>query len=186
MQSNEQHGPTVRRAEALMTHVAVETDQPYAQVVQAFEARIGRHEFAAYTRVIEGAATPEAFARGIEALVGESGFMSFLEADHGEWFTRYFGPLNAKLYVIGNPIIAKDMLVHAGGVGLYVPLRVLIYEDAPGHTRIDYDEPSSLMRQFNSAEILTVASSLDTKLADLAMAAARGDSGEQVAEAQGA
>jgi uncharacterized protein (DUF302 family) len=34
--------------------------------------------------------------------------------------------------------------------GLYVPLRVLIYENEPGKTCVEYDKPSSLFGQFGT------------------------------------
>ncbi|WP_460206121.1 DUF302 domain-containing protein [Scytonema sp. NUACC21] len=44
--------------------------------------------------------------------------------------------VKAKLYVIGNPLIAKQMLEQNLGVGLYVPLRLFVYEDQKGRTQI--------------------------------------------------
>jgi uncharacterized protein (DUF302 family) len=42
--------------------------------------------------------------------------------------------------VIGNPLIAKQMLEHALEVGLYVSVRIYAHEDERGATRIDYDK----------------------------------------------
>jgi hypothetical protein len=50
-------------------------------------------------------------------------------------------------------------------------LRVLIYEDEQGQTRLEYDKPSSLFGQFNDARIASVASLLDRKMEELVTAA---------------
>jgi hypothetical protein len=44
------------------------------------------------------------------------------------------------------------------------PLRVLIYENQEGKTRVEYDRPSSLFGQFGNAKITAIAVMLDGKL----------------------
>ncbi len=60
------------------------------------------------------------------------------------------------------------------GVGFYVPFRVYFSEDTPGYTHIIYDQPSSFLRQFNDADILKIATALDTKVADFLTFVAQG------------
>ena len=59
------------------------------------------------------------------------------------------------------------MTRHDIRAGLYAHLRVLIYEDDNHSTRIDFDQPSSLFRQFNNHDVTTTAQSLDKKLINL-------------------
>ncbi len=47
-------------------------------------------------------------------------------------------------YIIGNPLIAQTMIAHDPGLGLNVPIRVLIYQTQSGEVRLAYDLPSSL------------------------------------------
>jgi len=47
----------------------------------------------------------------------------------------------AKQYRIGNPLIAMQMTQLDIRAGLYVPLSILIYEDAEGKVMADYDFP---------------------------------------------
>jgi uncharacterized protein (DUF302 family) len=76
-----------------------------------------------------------------------------------------------KLYVLGNPLIARTMLEHDLGVGLNVPLRAMIYEDPKsGKTRMAYDLPSSLMARLANQKVMAAAKGLDEKLASLAKA----------------
>ena len=65
------------------------------------------------------------------------------------------------------------MTQHDIQAGLYAPLRVLIYENEEGKTRVEYDRPSSLFGQFNDDRIAPVASMLDRKLEALVAAAIR-------------
>jgi len=47
---------------------------------------------------------------------------------------------SSEVYVIGIPLIAKQMLEHVPEVGLYVPVRIYVHEAERGTTRIDYDK----------------------------------------------
>jgi hypothetical protein len=72
--------------------------------------------------------------------------MRFLTIDHGAWLARTGLGAKARMYTIGNPLIAWTMIKHDLGVGLNVPVRLMIYEDAgSGTVRLAYDLPSSLM-----------------------------------------
>ncbi len=72
------------------------------------------------------------------------------------------------MYTIGNALIARTMIQHNIEVGLNVPVRVLIYEDAAAKTgRIGYDLPSSLMGRLKNEQITAAAKLLDDKLAAL-------------------
>jgi uncharacterized protein (DUF302 family) len=69
---------------------------------------------------------------------------------------------------LGNPLIARTMIVHDIGVGLNVPIRLMIYEDADGAVRLAYDLPSSLMSRLRNAAVTSAAHDLDAKLDALA------------------
>ena len=56
-------------------------------------------------------------------------------------------------------------------MGLYAPLRVLVYEDERGKTCLEYDRPSSLFGQFGDDRISPTAALPDRKLEALAAAA---------------
>jgi hypothetical protein len=141
----------------------------FEEVVAALEEATGSVEdggFADDVREVRNAADFEARTR---ARIGPSDFTRFLTIDHGSWLP-FFG-INAKCrtYTIGNPLIARTMLMHDIGAGLNVPLKVMIYEDIEsGTTRFAYDLPSSLMSRLGNAEVTLAARALDAKLAGLA------------------
>jgi uncharacterized protein (DUF302 family) len=97
--------------------------------------------------------------------------MLFMEADHGAWMGLVGLKARAKLYIIGNPLIARTMLEHDIGAGLNVPVRLMIYEDpGSGTTRVAYDLPSSLMGRLKNGRVAAAAKLLDDKLSALAEA----------------
>jgi hypothetical protein len=79
---------------------------------------------------------------------------------------------SSKLYVIGNPLIARQMLEHAPQVGLYVPVSIYVHEDERGTTRIGYDKVSPIFERFVNDKVNEVARGLDQKLEELTIGAA--------------
>jgi uncharacterized protein (DUF302 family) len=96
--------------------------------------------------------------------------MRFLTVDHGAWLVRIGLNAKARMYTIGNPLIAQTMLEHDIAAGLNVPVRLMIYEDAvSGTTRLAYDLPSSLMSGLQNEKVAGAAKKLDAKLIALAI-----------------
>lgn len=148
-------------------HVVVETTRPFERVIEAFEMQIGLKGYEGYQRVLASSHTSEDFIQGIEQLVGSSGFMEFFTIDHGAWFSfiPHVHPFKARLYIIGNPLIAQHFLKYSAEAGLYVPIRMQVYENARGNTCISYDRPSSLLQvcAATDEEFVQAAADLDQK-----------------------
>jgi uncharacterized protein (DUF302 family) len=148
-------------------HIRVDTAKAFAEVARDLEQRLGRYDPAVLQRSRTMPPRPDEVRTQLEAMAGPSGFMLFGITDHGTLVSR-FGPMkrHAIQYVVGNPLIAVEMTRHNLAAGLYVPLRVLLYE-ADGRTRLEYDRPSSVLGQFHDDRIDSVAAMLDRKLEDL-------------------
>lgn len=69
-------------------------------------------------------------------------------------------------YLMGNHVIAETMYRHDPAVGLYVPLRCVIY-DGDGETRFAIEQPSTTLSSLRRDEIAQVGIDLDRKLARL-------------------
>jgi uncharacterized protein (DUF302 family) len=96
--------------------------------------------------------------------------MRFLTVDHGAWMARVGLNAKARMYTIGNPLIARTMLEHDTAAGLNVPVRLMIYEDAVSRTtRLAYDLLSSLMSGLQNKKVASAAKELDAKLIALAV-----------------
>jgi uncharacterized protein (DUF302 family) len=63
------------------------------------------------------------------------------------------------------------MITHDPGVGLNVPIRVVIYQTQSGEVRLAYDLPSSLMSRLHNDDVSAAALKLDAKLRALAVLA---------------
>jgi uncharacterized protein (DUF302 family) len=116
----------------------------------------------------------ESVRETLASLEGTSSFLVFQRLDHGTLLTVLGGrPTRATTYVFGNVLIAVEMTKYAPRVGLYVPLRMFVYELARGRLAVTYDVPSHALAQYGSAEVDSVARGLDAKVEQLVAEAAR-------------
>jgi uncharacterized protein (DUF302 family) len=146
------------------------SSRPFEEVVNAFESAVGSVEDTGFPALLAATKSAEEFESQVKSRESTSGFMCFLTADHGAWLARIGLNAKARMYTIGNPLIARTMLEHDIAAGLNVPVRLMIYEDAvSGTTRLAYDLPSSLMSGLQNEKVAGAAKKLDAKLNALAI-----------------
>jgi len=154
-----------------LVHCEHVSERTFDEVVTAFEKAVGEITSDAFQKVLAASTGAHDFEARVRSFEGESGFMRFLDINHGAWMSHIGVPARCKLYILGNPLIARTMLEHDLGVGLNVPVRMMVYEDsATGKTRLAYDLPSSLMARLRNQKVAAAAKRLDEKLAALARA----------------
>jgi len=149
-------------------HREYATERSFEQVVAAFERLVPPIDHAALAAEVARAADAAELEAYLRAHAGPSGFMRFVAFDHGAWLARFGRSAKIRSYVLGNPLVARTMIVHNPGVGLNVPVRLLIYEGGDRRTRVAYDVPSTLMGRLNNLEVTAAAAILDGKLGALA------------------
>src|SRR5262249_35733939 len=139
------------------------------EVIQAFERAVGSVE-GAYDDLVAKSRDTAEFESLVREHEGSSGFMRFFTADHGAWAALEGMLFRARMYTIGNPLLAMTMLKHEVAAGLNAPVRILIYEEPVGRTtRFAYDLPSSLMSVLGNEKVMDAARKLDEKLIALAV-----------------
>lgn len=100
----------------------------------------------------------------LKSAVAQDGMMIMATVDQGNMLSMTGLKLKATLFLVGNPTVGKKVFEQNHGAGLYLPLRVYVYEDRDGKTYVSYDRPSSVLAQFDNQEINQTASMLDQKL----------------------
>jgi len=144
--------------------------RPFEEVINAFESAVESVEDIGFPALLAKTKNSDEFEASVHSREGSSGFMRFLTVDHGAWLDRIGLNAKARMYTIGNPLIARTMLEHDIAAGLNVPLRLMIYDDAvSGTTRLIYDLPSSLMSGLQNEKVAAAAKKLDAKLIALAV-----------------
>jgi uncharacterized protein (DUF302 family) len=162
----------IMRSTFTVNHNEHVSNRSFEEVVSAFESAVGSVEDTGFPALLASTKSAEEFEASVQSRAGSSGFMRFLTVDHGAWLTRIGLKARARMYTIGNPLIAQTMLKHDTAAGLNVPVRLMIYEYAASRTtRLVYDLPSSLMSGLKNTKVTAAAQKLDAKLIALAIQA---------------
>src|SRR5947208_17100959 len=145
----------------------------FDDVVTALNAAIGPPDIAEFSKSTPRAHSFAALESTIEKAVGNAGLMLFAEFDHGAIVRKETGRDTPRIirFVIGNPLIMKEMAKHVPDAGSYAPVTVLVDERTDG-VHLSYDRVASLLAPYGNSEALNVARDLDAKVEDLLRQAA--------------
>jgi uncharacterized protein (DUF302 family) len=148
--------------------VTVLSSKPFEAVIASLEAAVGRANMAEYVQRTEGARTLQEMEGAVEKAVGPSGFMMFLRLDLGAVLRKETGLDSPKIirFLIGNPLIMREMARHVPDAGSYAPVTILVTE-RPDGVHLSYDRMASFLAPYGSDEPLVVARDLDKKIEDL-------------------
>jgi uncharacterized protein (DUF302 family) len=100
--------------------------------------------------------------------------MLFAEFDLGAILRRETGAATPESmrFLIGNPLIMKEMVKHVPDAGSYAPVTILV-DERPDGIHVCYDKMESFLRPYGNPDALAVARSLDTKITTLLHECAR-------------
>jgi uncharacterized protein (DUF302 family) len=115
----------------------------------------------------------ETLARFEAALLG-SNMTIFSRIDHAGGAAAAALPLRPTMLIMfGNPRGGTPLMQAVQPIGLELPLKMLLWEDAASATQLSYDDPVWLARRFGLDPGLPSVKSLTSALADLASVAAQ-------------
>jgi len=100
---------------------------------------------------------------GTGGSVGRAAALAF--AREGASVSRYVR------FIIGNPLIMKEMAKHVPDAGSYAPVTALVDERADG-VHLSYDRMVSFLGPYGNAAALNVARNLDSKVEKILQQAA--------------
>ncbi len=149
------------------------SSKPFNQVVAVLYASIGHPDMAEFGRSTHEARSFAELKSAVEKGLSTVGLMLFMQLDHGAILRKETGRGTPKMirFVIGNPLIMKEMVKHVPDVGSYAPVTVLVDERADG-VHLSYDRMASFLAPYGNRDALEVARNLDKKIEDLLRQAA--------------
>lgn len=112
--------------------------------------------------VLSGASWKEVEAV-VDRTAGPTGLVALARLDSGALLSLSGQPLHATLYLVGNPVVARDVTALEPAAALYAPFRVAIYQD-PSGVHVAYDQPSSVFKSLGSPSVDRIAVELDEKI----------------------
>jgi uncharacterized protein (DUF302 family) len=144
--------------------VRFESTLSYDEVLLNLRKLVGPATLQKMNKQESGGDTSEHFEQAIHSQVGESGFMLFLEIDHGQWLPLFGIGRKVVRWILGNPLMAITMIRHDITAGLFAPVEWLLVENASGDgSTVLYDLPSSLMALERNPALRDAARVLDRK-----------------------
>ncbi len=148
--------------------VSVISSKPFEKVVDALKAAVGRPDMIEFAKATAGARKFADLESAVQKGLGRTGLMMFMELDHGAILQKETGKSAPKIvrFVIGNPLIMKEMAKHVPDAGSYAPVTVLVDERADG-VHLSYDRMASFLAPYRNSEALAVARDLDLKIETL-------------------
>ncbi len=149
------------------------SSRPFDKILAAIKAAIGHPDMVAFAKRTAAAPTFSEFEGIVREGLGKTGLMLFMELDHGAILRKETGRDAPKMirFVVGNPLIMKEMVKHVPDAGSYAPVTVLVDERADG-VHLSYDRMASFLASYKNREALEVARNLDKKIEDLLRQAA--------------
>jgi uncharacterized protein (DUF302 family) len=140
------------------------TSKRFDEVVASVNAAIGHPDLAEFGRSTHEARSFAELKNAVEKGLSKVGLMLFMQLDHGAVLRKETGHESPKMirFVIGNPLIMKEMAKHVPDAGSYAPVTVLVDERADG-VHLSYDRMASFLVPYGNPDALEVARNLDTK-----------------------
>jgi len=156
-----------------IARVAVErfsltSSRPFDTVVAALKSAVGQPDMVQFFKTTRAAKSFPDLERIVQSGLGRTGFMLFAEFDLGAVLRRESGSATPKSmrFLVGNPLIMKEMVKHVPDAGSYAPVTVLI-DERPDGVHVSYDKMESYLLPYGSAEALAVARNLDARITTL-------------------
>ena len=147
---------------------SVVSSKSFEDTVAALKAAVGQPDMVKFLPATEHAQTFTELEHVVQSSLGSSGLMIFMEMNSGAVLRKETGMGTPKIirFLIGNPLIMKEMVKHVPDAGSYAPVTVLI-DERPDGVHISYDKMESYLLHYGSPEALAVARTLDTKITTL-------------------
>lgn len=163
--------PTI---EVQVHRISTVSQRPFEDVVSTLTASIGRPDMPKFQRELASATTLGDLEKVVQTAVGSSNLMEFARFDMGVVLRKERGGQGPKAlrFVVGNPLIMKEMAKVVPDAASYAPLTILIDERADG-VHLSYDTMESLLTPYRNESALKVARDLDAKVEGLLETAAQ-------------
>ena len=149
------------------TRVTYDSARGFADTKSSFDEHVPLLDPGVAIDLVIHGASWEQVQSAVNARIGPSGLVALARLEQGLLLSLSGEALQASLYLVGNPLVAREVLGHDPAGALYAPFRVAVFADDLG-THISYDNPSTVFASLGSGSIDRIALDLDAKIAAVA------------------
>jgi hypothetical protein len=143
--------------------ISLDSDHDFATTRARFEERVPFADQTLALELVAKGATWSQVETEIGRLIGPTGFVALSRLDQGALLSLHGTPVDATQYLVGNPLIARQIIDLDGTAALHAPFPLAIYRDHQG-VHVAYVQPSSSFGSLGSADIDVIAKELDTRI----------------------
>lgn len=153
-------------------HVDLLSGKDFRDTVKDLTAELGKVSTERLMDRLASSHTWDAYASECAEFAGRSNLIEVGYLNWGRVLSLSGTPMKAACFIVGNPMTAQKLLTAGGAqVGLYLPTKLLVFEDPEGAVHVSYDKFLPIMAPFGVAALNTIAGAIDQVLDKLATAA---------------
>jgi uncharacterized protein (DUF302 family) len=151
-----------------VSRLMLTSSKSFEDVIAALEVGIGHPNIPTFLNEIGAAKTQAEMESIVQRAAGDSGLMEFARFDLGAILRKETGKETPKSlrFLIGNPLVMKEMVKHVPDAGSYAPVTVLI-DERPDGVHLSYDTMYGFLATYGNTSALKVAQELDSKIEQL-------------------
>jgi len=154
-------------------HVDLLSSKGFEETVKDLTAELGKASTEQLMDRLSASGSWAEYTESCAELAGRSNLIEVGTLNWGKVLSLSGVPMKARCFIVGNPLTAQKLLATGGPeVGLYLPTKILVFEDEDGACHISYDRFSPIMSPRGLADLDNVASAIDGVLERLATSAA--------------
>src|SRR5258708_29854480 len=138
------------------TRITYASAHGFAETRARLEERVPLFDQTVALELVLSGATWAAVEAAVNDRVGPDGLVALARLDQGALVSLSGRPLEATLYLVGNPLVARDVTHLAPAAALYAPFRVPAFSDAAGGP-LASDRPSTVLAPLGPEALTTTA-----------------------------
>jgi len=147
---------------------SVTSSKSFEVVVTTLEEAVGHPDMVEFTTATRDSRTFDELETTVHQALGKTELMVFMKLDNGAILRKETGLNEPRIirFLIGNPLIMKEMAKHVPDAASYAPVTILIDERSDG-VHLSYDRMTSLLAPYGNSNALNIARNLDAKIEKL-------------------
>jgi uncharacterized protein (DUF302 family) len=146
-----------------LTVVTFDSRSDFESTRSRFEERVPLLDPSVNINLVSSQAAWSEVEAAITQTLGPSGFVAVSRIDQGSLMSLRGAALHATQYLVGNPLIATEVIGKVPRGSLFAPFQTAIYEDQSG-VHLSYMLPSSLSTSLDDRGAAAIGDLLDAKV----------------------
>lgn len=143
--------------------ITIDSAHDFATTRSRFEERVPIVDPTGLLELVARGASWSQVETEVGQRIGPSGFVALSRLDQGVLLSLHGEPVDTTQYLVGNPLIARQIIGLNRTAALHAPFPLAIYRDDQG-VHVAYIQPSSSFGSLGSADIDVIAKELDARI----------------------